>query len=194
MEALFNEELFVPPIMIPNAQQLKNYDLENGTKVMVSRNKNYDLPLGKRVATKLLGERTSTMVSDITRNQLSKIVWKGRKSQDPCDIISLAILYGLWNAVDLIFGYLDAVSLLTCESVCHLWNEYIHSQDVWSKNVRKALKCSPNLVAENGWSKYQMKDEVNNRVTLKEYKHLFWKMTNASQVKCQFFNQNLITS
>jgi len=176
MEVLFNDELFVPPIIIPNAQQMKNYDLENGTKVMVSRNKNYDLPFGKRVATTLLGERTSTLVSNITRKRTRK------KSQDPCDIISLAILCGLWNTVDLIFGYLDACSLVTCENVCQLWKDYIMSQNIWSKNVRKGLKCYPNLVAENGWSTNEMNQITTDNDNLKEKKHLFWKMTNVSQV------------
>ena len=118
-----------------------------------------------------------------------------KNSNGNCDIVSLIILRGMWHIVERVFGYIDAYSLENCEDVCHLWRDYIRSQNVWKKVVEKTAKSTPNLVVQNGWSKYLAKKrgqaggsggggvgEEPPSPNLEVYKHIYWKMTNLSQI------------
>ena len=104
-----------------------------------------------------------------------------------CDIVSLTILHGMWHIVDKIFVYIDAYSLENCEEVCILWRDYIRNQNIWKKVVEESAQSTPNLVCQNGWSKYLKKKDSGEKEQpaspdLEIYKHMYWKMTNLSQI------------
>ena len=110
-----------------------------------------------------------------------------KNSNGCCDILSLTIIHGMWHIVDKIFGYVDAYSLENCEYVCRLWREYIRNQNIWKKVVEESAQATPNLVVQNGWSKYLTKrrpvgEESAVPTNLEVYKHMYWKMTNLSQI------------
>lgn len=69
------------------------------------------------------------------------------------DILSLLILSDLWHVVDLVFSYMDAVTLRTCEEVCRLWSGHIRTRKTWRKVVMRLCSQTPDLMHLNGWDK-----------------------------------------
>ena len=69
------------------------------------------------------------------------------------DILSLLIISDLWHVVDLVFSYMDAVTLRTCEEVCRLWSGHIRTRKTWRKVVMRLCSQTPDLMHLNGWDR-----------------------------------------
>ena len=164
----------------------KDVGTSSSTKVVQKRfSSNFHRKHFPKVSTFLGGIHPA----DVMRGRLEKRTTRRSKKglSGTCDILSLTILHGMWHIVDKIFGYTDAYSLENCEDVCILWREYIQNQNIWKKVVEESAQATPNLVSQNGWSKYLSKKgsgsaPVSQSPNLEVYKHMYWKMTNLSQI------------
>ena len=168
-----------------------NRKKETGSAMSHRYSRNFNrkqFPKKQIVSTLLNGIHPSDAIREYRHKKLRQ---SKKNSNCSCDIVSLIIMHGMWHIVERIFSYIDAYSLENCEDVCHLWREYIRNQNVWKKVVEDTAKSTPNLVVQNGWSKYLNKKrgqtdggggEEPPTPNLEVYKHMYWKMTNLSQI------------
>lgn len=77
-----------------------------------------------------------------------------KEPPDSCDILSTLIEGQMFHIAFSILSELSAADMETCERVCRTWANFIQSERLWERSVKKRAKTMSELVKNNGWGTY----------------------------------------